>query len=91
MISENIITSIAAHVRACYTQHTDAWALDLKPLIRSRAAELTTTELRVAFETYSGQQMHPGVQREQIIQTLDGHLKHFITQNIDPRTGASLT
>jgi len=90
MISEDIILNIATHVRACYQQHSDAWAIDLKPMIRSRAQHLTTTELRVAFETYSGQQMHPNVQREQIVQTLDGHLKNFIAQNIDPRTGASL-
>lgn len=89
MITEQIIIDIAAHVRACFTQKTDAWGMDLRPLIRSRASELTTTEFRIAFETYSGQSMHPNAQREQIVQTLDGHLKNFITQNMDPRTGAS--
>jgi hypothetical protein len=92
MISENIIKSISDHLRACYHAHhtSDAWALDMKPLIRSRAADLTTYELRIAFETYSKKKMHPAAQREQIIVTIEQHLKHFVVQNIDPRTGASL-
>tara|TARA_R110000803_G_scaffold39351_2_gene84944 strand:- start:1355 stop:1627 length:273 start_codon:yes stop_codon:yes gene_type:complete len=83
-----VIISIADHLRAIFADRLqDVWGFDTASIIRSRCTQLTDRELRIAASTFMKQEMHSAANREQIVRTLDTHLKHFTVRNINAITG----